>query len=137
MLQRDFWKRIGFSISLVVVATLLVAVLGRGAKVDAAANSRPGDEPYTPTKLEWAVLELQAGFGVNTWSSESPVMINWVAEGDVKTILCLLQYTPDTPAQVVKINRDSEQHIFDKYVASHGWEWLRLRFEERVLPATH
>jgi len=137
MLRRDLWKRIRFLIRLVLAAVLVVVVLGWGTKGVSAANSRPGDEPYTPTKLEWAALELQAGFGVNTWSSESPVMINWVAEGDGKTILCLLQYTPDTPAKVVKINRDSEQHIFDKYVVSHGWDWLRLRFEERVLPATH
>lgn len=123
---------------LLIELLALLAILTLPCRVGAQTGKttpaeRPGDAPYTPTRLEWAALELQAGFGSNTWTSETPVMINYTATDDGTTVLCLLQYTPDTPAQVVKINRDAAQHVFDKYVASHGWEWLRLRYEERIL----
>ena len=28
-----------------------------------AQSARPGDAPYTPTKLEWAALEMQVRYG--------------------------------------------------------------------------
>jgi hypothetical protein len=105
----------------------------QGAKDKTTTADRPGDAPYTPTKLEWAALELQASYGSTTWTSESPVMINYIALGDGATVDCVLQYTPDVPAAVVKTNRDAAQVVFDKYVTSRSWSWLRLRFEERIL----
>jgi hypothetical protein len=99
-----------------------------------SAIDRPGDAMYTPTKLEWAALELQADYGQTNWTNETPVMINFLPLDDGKTVLCLLQFTPDAPAATVKINRDSEQVVFDRYVQSRGWSWLRLQFRERILP---
>jgi len=94
---------------------------------------RPGDATYTPTKLEWAALELQASYGNTNYTSESPVTIQWVALGDGNTLLCILQYTPDVPAGVVKLNREGQQYAFDKYKAARGWSWLRLQFDEHIL----
>jgi hypothetical protein len=85
------------------------------------AIDRPGDATYTPTKLEWAALELQADSGQTSWTSESPVMITFFPLGDGKTVLCLLQYTPEVPAATVKIDRDSMQQVFDIYAGSR---WL-------------
>jgi hypothetical protein len=103
----------------------------RGSKAVAA---RPGDAAYMPTKLEWAALELQASYGSTVWTSETPVTITFLAMDDGVTVLCLLQYTPDVPAQVVKVDRDVEQSVFDKYVQRRGWSWLRLEFQEKTLP---
>jgi len=27
--------------------------------------------------------------------------------------------------------------IFDKYAARRGWSWLRLQFDEKMLPSPH
>jgi len=99
----------------------------------AKLSDRPGDAIYTPTKLEWAALELQASYGNTNYTSESPVMIQYVALGDGSTLLCLLQYPPDVPAGVVKLNRDSQQYAFDRYKGTRGWSWLRLQFDEHTL----
>jgi hypothetical protein len=109
----------------------------QGAKEKVATADRPGDAPYAPTKLEWAALELQASYGSTTWTSESPVIINYIALSDGATVDCVLQYTPDVSAEVVKTNRDVAQVVFNKYAASRGWSWLRLRFEERILRPSH
>ncbi len=98
------------------------------------AIDRPGDAMYTPTKLEWAALELQALYGQTNWTSETPVTISFVPLDDGKTVLCMLQFTPEVPAVTVKINRDSEQRIFESYVHKRGWSWLRLQFRESILP---
>jgi len=47
---------------LLVLAVTLVAGLlwSQNAR---PSDVRPGDAPYTPTKLEWAALELQIRYG--------------------------------------------------------------------------
>jgi hypothetical protein len=117
---------------LVGVAKLVYPLQAQGGQT--TAPNRPGDTAYTPTKLEWAALELQANYGNTSWTSETPVMITFLEGADGKTILCILQYTPDVSAQVLKINRDSEQIVFDKYAEGRGWTWLRLQFQEKILP---
>ena len=96
-------------------------------------TDRPGDAIYTPTKLEWAAVELQSGWGKTAISSH--VTMNFQAGPDGKTVLCIIQYPPDVPAAEVKQVRDSSQYVFDRYVANRKWPWLRIQFEEDVLPA--
>jgi hypothetical protein len=96
------------------------------------AIDRPGDASYTPTKLEWAALELQSDSGQN-WTSEDPVTINFLPLADGKTVLCLLQYNSEVSAATVKIARDSSQKVFDIYARSRGWSWLRLQFQENII----
>jgi hypothetical protein len=124
--------RISLNGSTLTLALVFLVGISLAQKTD-NTTTRPGDEAYMPTKLEWAALELQANNGVTTWTSESPVMISFVAWSDGKTVLCVIQYTPEVPAQVVKINRDASQRVFDIYAKSRGWEWLRLEFKESVL----
>jgi len=113
---------------------ILVLVLLSLSVLAQLVKTRPGDEPYTPTKVEWAALELQAGFGNSSWTNDQPVTINYMDAGDGATVLCVLQYTPEVSAEVVKLNRDTAQKVFDKYVQRRGdWNWLKLRFDERVI----
>lgn len=136
MLESSVWEVVmrRFQLIFLLLLTVLVGVSLRGSLRAQSSKSRPGDEPYTPTKLQWVALDLQAQNGNSNWSSETPVMINYLDAGDGTTILCLLQYTPEVPAQVVKINRDAARKVFDTYVAAVGWSWLRIRFDEHVLP---
>jgi len=126
------------------IQVLIVTLLSLGVSVvlcpplraqgtSKAATDRPGDATYTPTKLEWAALELQADYG-NNWTKESPVAVAFGPLNDGKTVLCLLQYTPDVAAETVKTERDTKRILFEKYVHNRGWSWLRLQFQEKVLP---
>lgn len=121
--------------AVVFLALLLGSISApwRHVRAQAAGIDGPGDVIYTPTKLEWAALELQANYGQTNWTSETPVMINFLPQNDGNTVLCLLQYTPEVPAATVKINRDSAQKVFDTYAGSRGWSWLRLQFRETIL----
>lgn len=122
------------ALALVCVLALSRPLRGQGTKEKTAVFDRPGDAPYTPTKLEWAALELQANFGRN-WTNEDRVAISYAPDADGKTVRCTLQYAPDVSAQGLRTSRDVAQLLFDRYEAGRGWPWLRIRFDERALPA--
>jgi len=47
---------------------------------------QPSDAPYVPPKLQRVAVELQAGWGQTSHSSESSFMINFIAWGDGRTL---------------------------------------------------
>jgi hypothetical protein len=92
-----------------------------------------GLQPYTPTRLQWAALELQALYGNNSMTHEAPLRITFVPGSDGLTVKCLMAYTSDYPAAALKVERDSIDSAFKKYVENMGWPWLRLSIQERPM----
>jgi hypothetical protein len=133
-MQRSAYRLSALTLGVMLLVGVVKIVYPLQAQGAHTAANRTGDTAYTPTKLEWAALELQADYGNTNWTSETPVMITFLEGTDGTTMLCVLQYTPEVPAQVLKITRDSEQNVFDKYAEGRGWTWLRLQFQERILP---
>lgn len=114
------------------LAAILISFCPASAQARGGLD-RPGDAPYTPTKLEWAALELQASQGNVTYTSDSPVMVSFIPMPDGKTLLCLLQYPANVQPAVVNLSRVTAQTVFDKYAASRKWRWLQLQFKEQLL----
>lgn len=103
------------------------------ALVAHARTTPPGLERYTPTRLEWAALELQASHG-DTWSPENEtVMVNYRPGEDGNTIVCVIQYTAGTSSALLSMIRDTTKEVFRIYREAKGWVWLNLRFQEREL----
>lgn len=123
-------------LTLVYVLAVSLPLWGHATERKITKADRPGDMPYTPTRLEWAALELQTYFG-RTLTPQDHVDISYMSAGEGTTIRCILQYTPDVAAQDIKMDRDIAQVNFDKYATRHGWPWLRLQFEEHTMPAPH
>jgi hypothetical protein len=130
---------IAIRVLIILVVLLASSQLVRSVQVHATkenkrpAAGRPGDAPYTPTKLEWAALELQARYGQH-WTSETPVSREFLPLDDGRTVICLLQYLPELPPSAVNMDREMAQALFEKYATHRGWPWLRLQFQEKVLP---
>ena len=126
-------------LSLAVSALFVVGVLCGGSmllrpvRAQSPSIDRPGDAKYTPTKLQWAALQLQIYQGQNS-SSDSPVDVSYSGLNDGQTIVCLLQFAPDTSIEWLKTTRAVKQTLFDRYVKTTGWSWLRLQFQGKVLP---
>ena len=87
-------ERGGMRSRVIGVVTLSLASFGAGTVMTPGS---PGSQPFTPSRLEWAALELQAANGQNL-TSESPLMITFFPWKDGRTVVCLLQYTDDYPA---------------------------------------
>lgn len=99
-----------------------------------AQNARPGDDSYTPTKLEWAALELQVEYGQDFGPSKNFAM-SFRPENDGRTIHCLLIYDRTASAAQSKAVRElTQMHVAD-YAKSKGWNWLGVTFKEEVIPS--
>ena len=108
------------------VATLIVVAVE-------ARTTPPGLERYTPTRLEWAALELQATHG-DTWSPrEETVMVTYRPGDDGLTIVCVIQYTAGASASLLGMVRDTTTQVFTIYKRAKEWPWLRLEFREKEL----
>ena len=117
-----------YSLAAIAVATITFAAVWVSAK-----NTPPGFERYTPTRLEWAALELQASHG-DTWSpTEQTVMLSYRPGDDGLTIVCVLQYTAGTTSSLLGMVRDTTKQVFAIYKDAKKWPWLRLEFQEKEL----
>lgn len=120
-----------------ILSSAFIAVVAvTAALLCGASSGPPGIQPHTPTRLQWAALELQALYGNNTMTHESPLRITFVASADGYTVKCLMQYTNDYPAAALKTERDSVETAFKTYAESLGWSWLRLAISEHPMQAT-
>jgi hypothetical protein len=98
-----------------------------------AQSARPGDVPYTPTKLEWAALELQVEYGQD-FSPNKNFAMSFRPENDGRTVHCLLIYDRTVSATQSKAVRElTEMHVAD-YAKSKGWDWLGVTFKEEAIP---
>jgi hypothetical protein len=103
---------------------------GSQRKVEAR---RPGDEPFSPMKLDWAAVELQANYGSTGWLEPSPSMISFMPDSDGRTVICLIQYVGTESAESIPVIRETMKYAFEKYRKGRGWSWLQIRFEEHLL----
>jgi hypothetical protein len=94
-----------------------------------AQSARPGDAPYTPTKLEWAALELEVKYGEN-----KHISVSFRSEDDGRTVQCFLIYDGTVSAAQSKAMRDLIRMRVDDYAKNKGWDWLRVTFKEEAIP---
>jgi hypothetical protein len=98
-----------------------------------AQSARPGDAPYTPTKLEWAALKMQVEYGQDFGPSKNFSM-SFSPENDGRTVHCLLIYDRTVSAAQSKAVRDlTQMHVAD-LAKSKGWDWLGVTFKEEAIP---
>jgi len=112
---------------LLALAVIVLAGLLR------AQSARPGDAPYTPTKLEWAALELQTEYGQDFGPGKNFSM-SFRPENDGRSVHCLLIYDRTVSAAQSKAVRDlTQMHVAD-FAKSKAWDWLGVTFKEEVIP---
>lgn len=109
---------------------IVPVIVGLVATAQTGKNSRPGDEPYTPTKLEWAAVELQGQFGINDASN---VSVSYMPGSDGKTMECLLTYPSNISAGALETIKDGVKKTFKRYTSIRGWTWMRLETQGDVI----
>ncbi len=91
----------------------------------------PGLEPYTPTRIEWLIVELQANYRVEL-SSETGYSLDYVSPDNV-TVLILVQHTPDADRRIINMAVDTARRLVEMDLKSRGWQnWVRLREDIRM-----
>ena len=98
-----------------------------------AQTLAPGDERYSPTRLEWAALELQALYGETTPYPGRPIIVTFLPRNDGVSVLCLIQYSASVPEEALRILKQGITRSVDLYRTGRGWAWLRLQIQEQPL----
>lgn len=92
-----------------------------------------GMKPYTPTRLEWLALELNANYKQDMNDSEG-YMIGFVALEKENTILIYVSYNKQTRRELMNRGIDHARTIVEKEARSRGWDsWLRVKEEVKLL----
>jgi hypothetical protein len=107
-------------------AIYLIAAIGVVATAMAIAqNKEPleGTEPYTPTKLEWLCVELNAEFR----KADDILTCSFVADPTSNTIVVHCIHFPHTNREFADFYlEESRKRILNK-AKEHGWNWVRIR----------
>ena len=86
-----------------------------------------GNEPYTPTKLQWFVLNINA-----TYSSDWG-MFRWkLLSKPPNTVVVFLSYRKSAKYSEVKAEMDHIKFVIDKKKELYDWDWIQVEFETRI-----
>src|SRR5437763_210198 len=117
--------RLSRPLGVLVMAFLAVTAFALGEQ--SGHVKKPGDQPFTPTRLEWAALELSARYGQFP-TPDFELGVTFIPGNDGHTIHCLLAYGSDFPAAVVRDQKAALEKAIDTLRRQRGWTWLVLKY---------
>jgi hypothetical protein len=113
----------------IVLLLLCVAILCPIGASLAGEKKNPGLEPYLPTKIDWAALNLQAYNYKSDWRSKALVLErSWLSNG-IDTIICRIRYKANASANGLEQAKKYAKELFETYRENNKWPWLKLKIE--------
>ena len=128
-------KSIGKFLFLVLACVALVySVRATHARTEALS---PGLQSYTPTRLEWLELELQASSREEDFTNPGySYSVDYLAKPP-DTIVVLAQYSKGTSAGLVDRAIEHCKRMVEKRASSHGWsEWVKVEVQRHLTENT-
>jgi hypothetical protein len=125
------------SLLLVASALSLMALVLTIHASNSPSPSSPGMSTYSPTRLEWLEMELQANYRFEDNNDpEIDYSTNFFAKTP-DTIVVLVQYSNHTPAKIVDRAAEHNKRIAEKVVSSHGWtSWAKIEVQRELTDTT-
>ncbi len=115
----------------IVYSSICVLVLTACVAYAQMKHRSPGTEPYTPTKLEWLAVKLNACRDNNLALYKYSIRYN--TSGD-NTIEIFVQYAPDVRREWMNQMVEKCRGEVEAVVRNHGWNWVKVREKYRKLP---
>ena len=123
MLDRRTLTRVIRSLPLVAVLCGLAHLQGR--------PPLEGNRPYTPTRLEWLAVELNAQLRVDL-SESTGYMMQFIPVGNADTIMIYVTYLPSVNRDAMNITINNAKEVMAIETRSRGWSsWLKVT--ERIV----
>ncbi len=86
-----------------------------------------GAQPYTPSRLEWLALELNAEQRIEL-SEESGFAMTFVPVENENAILIFVRYLENVNREIMNTNIDTARKVISMKAKSHGWDsWLKVK----------
>ena len=110
----------------VTVAALLAFVSALVCARLLPEKNSPGLQPYTPTRIEWLAVTLQAALREDA-TEEKPFMLNIVVL-DSETVLIHVRYLPTVDRKVMNMSIDTARKVIHITASSFGWDdWVKIK----------
>lgn len=92
----------------------------------------PGMLPYTPTRVEWLALELEASYRQD-FSNDSDYSVHYLAKPP-NTILIFVHYRNETSAAKVDSGIDAAKQIVRQTASAHNWSsWVKVEVSRKLV----
>lgn len=89
----------------------------------------PGLQPYTPTRIEWLALSLQAQLRQDA-TVDLPFSLN-IINPDHETILIFVRYQPNVDREIMNMAVETAREVTWITARSYGWNsWVKVK--ERI-----
>lgn len=109
----------------------LVAALATLHSSAAPVPTEPGMVPYTPTRIEWLAMELEASYREDIGSDNYSV--HYLAKPP-NTVLIFVRYTGKTSAAIVDRGIDTAKQLVKQDASSHGWSpWVKVEVNRKLV----
>lgn len=115
-----------------LLGILLFAITASVPAQETSANLQ-GWKPYTPTRLEWFAVEMNAENRVQL-SEASGYSLDFLPIEKEDSILIYVQYLPTVNRQVMNMSIDTARKLISIKAKSYGWtSWLRIKEDIKIL----
>lgn len=119
------------SLTMSLFIVCLIAILGHAIH-SAAPPVQPGMIPYTPTRLEWLALDLEASYHED-FARDTAYSLHYLPKAP-NTVLIFVHYKSETPAETVNRAIDSAKEVVYQDASSHGWRsWVKVEVQRKLI----
>jgi hypothetical protein len=106
-----------------LLAAFLVGVLATSAQSPARTE---GAKPYTPSRLEWLALTMEAQSRLEL--SLDSFSIDFVAVENENAILIFVRYLPKANRELMNLRIEHNRNLINTMAKNRGWSgWLKIR----------
>jgi len=98
----------------------------------AAPPTQPGMTPYTPTRLEWLALDLEASYHED-FGRNSDISLHYLPKPP-NTVLIFVHYKSEASAEIVNHAIDAAKEVVNQDASSHGWRsWVKVEVQRKLI----
>lgn len=98
----------------------------------AAPPAQPGMVPYTPTRLEWLALDLEASYHED-FSRDNNYSLHYLPKPP-NTVLIFVHYKAEVSTETVNHAIDAAKEVVNEDASSHGWRsWVKVEVQRRLI----
>ena len=109
-------------------APLLAAMLAFGCVMFAQDRSRlQGWKPYTPTRLEWLAVDLNASMRIAGLMESSHFDMSFIPLEQEDTILISAIYLPGADQKAIRTSVDYAKAFIAVRIKMYGWSWVKVK----------
>jgi hypothetical protein len=115
---------------LLTVSYLFLAGIGAFALAQSRTSQREGAKPFTPTRLEWMAVELNAQMRTDA-TAENPFQMTFVPVENEDAILIYVTYLPSVDREIMNQAVETARQVIAINSKSRGWNsWMNVK--ERI-----